>query len=310
MNTARCLAAITIACLVGTILFDKMKSGAGSQSVAISVLQSASAEETAADIHRPPATQKIQPNTPALEAVKENKRPLSLLEKFCAHPDQTLAQKLLIEVKFVTHLEDDDRIVVGRHERDWLTIFFQRGVEDEEWGVVTISPSGYTYYLRGDRCLWGADELDPIDLIWLEPSSTPVLTLLERDGGSGGYEETLRLFKLNGEAWSNSGSLPLSYAWRSGDFPELCGADTPYRQRKATMSVVGKEIKVSGAERRCRRLPGTKTLLKLEHQSSRFVESYAFVDGSVKKIRSHSSPLQREQQKIVISDQGAEFQSH
>jgi hypothetical protein len=293
MNAVRCLVAMTIAGLIGNVLFEKLQRGSVVKGVALTALHAAENSRTGPRVLEPSNTiSRLQTNLT---------RNLSLLEQFCAYPSESLAQELLKSKGIVPHLEAEDRIVVTKHERDWLTIFFQRGVEDEKWGVVTISPSGYLHCLRGDQCLWGADELDPVGMLWLDGSSSPFLTLLERDGGSGGFEETLRFFRLEKDDWIESGSIPLSYVWRSGDFPELCGADTPCRQRKADLAVSGSQIVLAGAEQYCRRLSRSKHAIQFERRSSTFQETYAFANGSFRKIRTVRSPLKREQELIAIN---------
>lgn len=306
MNVGRWLAAITIACLIGNIVFERLQSSASSKNVTMSLIHAAESQTPDA----PPVPEaNLRPEEGTAPQPQRPQKKLSLLEQFCAFPGERLAEKLLIEQGVVGHFGDEDRIDVCKHEEGWITIFFQRGVEDEEWGVLTVSAEGKLYTLRGDRCLWAADELDPVNLLHINGESTPILTLLERDGGSGGFEETLRLFKFDENRWQEAGSIQLSYNWRSGDFPELCGADTPYRQRKAEIEVVGDKIYVRGAERDCRRLPSTKTQLNLERRLVKFEEVYALSGKLIQRVRVGKEPMTKERQTIVIENGFAELQS-
>ncbi|MDF1664146.1 MAG: hypothetical protein P1V97_20425 [Planctomycetota bacterium] len=307
MNVGRWLAAMTIACLIGNIVFERLQSSAGSTSVTMSLLH---ASESKTPDEAPVPEANLRPEEGEAPKSKGPQKKLSILEQFCAFPGESLAEKLLIEQGVVGHFDDEDRIDVCKHEQGWITIFFQRGVEDEEWGVITVSSEGKLFTLRGDRCLWAADELDPVNLLYLDGEETPLLTLLERDGGSGGFEETLRLFKFNKGQWQEAGSIQLSYNWRSGDFPELCGADTPYRQRKAEIEVVDDKIHVRGAQRDCRRLPSTKTQLNLERRAVKFEEVYALSSNVIQRVRVSREPMKKERQTIVIENGFAELQSH
>lgn len=306
MNLVRWLAAITIACFIGNLVFERLQSGVGSQTVTMSL---AHAAESKIPDEAPVPQANLRPEEGVAPKKHAPKKKLSLLQQFCAFPGESLAEKLLIEQGVVGHFDDEDRIDVCKHEKGWITIFFQRGVEDEEWGVITVSSKGKLYTLRGDRCLWAADELDPVSLLHLEGQDTPLLTLLERDGGSGGFEETLRVFKFNKDEWREAGSIQLSYNWRSGDFPELCGADTPYRQRIAEIKVLDNEIHILGAQRDCRRLPSTKTRLNLERRAVKFEEVYALKGDVIQRVRVAKAPMKKERQTIVIENGFAELQS-
>lgn len=312
MNVGRWLAGLAIACLIGNIVFERLQSGAGTKNITMSLVHAA--ESNGSDKDAPEKEVAPEENLRPEEGRPKNQdkpaRKKSILEQFCAFPGESLAEKLLIEQGIVGRFEDEDRIDVCKHDKGWITIFFQRGVEDEEWGVITVNKSGKLFTLRGDRCLWAADELDPVNLLHLDGLSHPVLTLLERDGGSGGFEETLRLFKFSGERWQEAGSIQLSYNWRSGDFPELCGADTPYRQRKAALKVSGDKIVVTGAERDCKRLPSSKTRLNLERRGVKFQEVYALNGDVVQRVRVTREPLKKERQSIVIENGYAELQPH
>lgn len=222
----------------------------------------------------------------------------SALDALRANPSPDAAIRLLREKGWLSPSRELERIDFARHERDWLTVFFQWGVEAERWGVLLVPPDQEPRLFEGDRCLWGAPEEHPAGLLWLPRARTPILTMREFEGGSGGQEESLRLIRWDEKGWTPMGALRLSHAWRSARFPELAGAETPYEQREVQVDLEGALLRVIGEEETVRRLPDGPEAIRYERLRTKVEERYSLSEGKLERVTRRWQFLSRHEESI------------
>lgn len=222
--------------------------------------------------------------------------------------DRALSQfKTWIAKRRSTKVRDSDFFTVTKHDNGWRTILHQSYEDRNDWAIMTLSPGGQATFLKGDRCLWGVQEQRPVKMLSLSTESFPVLALIEKDGGTGGFEETLRAFRLKDGEWQDCGSLPLSHVWRTDLFPELCGAETPSRRREVKVSTKDGVIVIEGHQETIERMPGHKanSASKMIRRTYKVKETFKVENGQCTK-RAQDRKLMSEEVTLISLRTGIE----
>lgn len=96
-----------------------------------------------------------------------------------------------------------------------------------------------------------------------------VFGVVFRDGGSGGWQDELQLFRLTAaQDLEHLASLRLSETWHASGFDEVCNAGRPWNERSVDFSREGNDLVVSGYRSTIERLsPAGEPLELREHQS-------------------------------------------
>lgn len=234
---------------------------------------------------------------------KPKLRSFSLVEQFLDKPSDITGKALVLGKHYVTPGEDRLRIDVKQLKSGAYTIFFQKEINSEAWGFVTVHADKTLRLFKGDHYLWGSQlgspSVEEAMTFKNGSSSQGSLTLREFDGGSSGYQENLRVFiPGNDGEWTAAGSVPLSHAWRSPNFPDLAGAETPYEHRDVEIAFQDTNISVTGTEQIVRRLPDQPKVLEIERVTLKISEAYRVHNGKIEKLSRHSHVTSKQRDRI------------
>lgn len=100
----------------------------------------------------------------------------------------------------------------------------------QSWQLVYAAPSGRLARSADFDGLMPTDETNAVRLIEA-PEGAPLIALIDHQGGSGGESRSLRVYRAAGDRLDDLGGIPLGWCFRSGEFPELCGAGLPVNRR-------------------------------------------------------------------------------